>query len=86
MAEETKTTISKLTVVDLDAVDELMMRNSATIGFLPHAVLEDYLRKESVLGAKAIDGQLVGYLLYGVTLTVFVLFNSAYGRTSGARV
>ena len=65
MAEETKATISKLTVVDLDAVDELMMRNSATIGFLPHAVLEDYLRKESVLGAKAIDGQLIGYLLYG---------------------
>ena len=27
--------------------------------------LEDYLRKESVLGAKAQDGQLIGYLLYG---------------------
>ena len=38
MAEETKTTISKLTVADLDAVDELMIRNSTTIGFLSHAV------------------------------------------------
>ena len=65
MAEETQTTISKLTVADLDAVDELMKRYSGTIGFLPLAVLEDYLRKESVLGAKAPDGQLIGYLLYG---------------------
>ena len=65
MAEETKTTISRLAITDLNAVDELMKHYSATIGFLPHAVLEDYLRKESVLGAKAQDGQLIGYLLYG---------------------
>ena len=65
MAEEAHTTISKLTVADLDAVDELMKRYSGTIGFLPLTVLEDYLRKESVLGAKAPDGQLIGYLLYG---------------------
>ena len=42
-----------------------MKRYSGTIGFLPLTVLEDYLRKESVLGAKAPDGQLIGYLLYG---------------------
>lgn len=65
MAEETHTTISKLTVADLDAVDELMKPNTGTVGFLPRAVLEDYLRKGSVLGAKAQDGQLIGYLLYG---------------------
>ena len=65
MAEEDKVTISKLTVADLDAVDELMKRYSGTIGFLPLTVLEYYLRKESVLGAKAPDGQLIGYLLYG---------------------
>ena len=65
MAEENKITILKLTVADLDAVDELMKPNTRTIGFLPRAVLEDYLRKGSVLGARAPDGQLIGYLLYG---------------------
>ena len=65
MAKETQSTISKLTVADLDAVDELMKPNTGTVGFLPRAVLEDYLRKGSVLGAKAQDGQLIGYLLYG---------------------
>ena len=65
MAEEDKVTISKLTVADLDAVDELMKRYSSTISFLPLVALEDYLRKESVLGARAPGGQLIGYLLYG---------------------
>ena len=65
MAEENQTTISKLTIADLDAVDELMKPNTRTIGFLPREVLEDYLGKESVLGAKTQDGQLIGYLLYG---------------------
>ena len=65
MAEENKVTISKLTVADLDAVDELMKRYSSTISFLPLVALEDYLRKESVLGARAPGGQLIGYLLYG---------------------
>ena len=65
MAEENKATISKLTVADLDAVDELMKRYSSTISFLPLVALEDYLRKESVLGARAPGGQLIGYLLYG---------------------
>ena len=65
MAEENQTTISKLTLADLDAVDELMKRYSSTISFLPLVALEDYLRKESVLGARAPGGQLIGYLLYG---------------------
>ena len=65
MAEESQPKISKLTVADLDAVDELMKPNTRTIGFLPREVLEDYLGKESVLGAKTRDGQLIGYLLYG---------------------
>ena len=42
-----------------------MKRNSKTLGFLPRAVLEDYLERDSVLGVKTQDGQLVGYLLYG---------------------
>ncbi len=42
-----------------------MKRNSKTLGFLPRAVLEDYLQRESVLGVKALDGQLIGYLMYG---------------------
>ena len=65
MAEETEIKISKLTLADLDAVDELMKRYSSTISFLPLVALEDYLRKESVLGARAPGGQLIGYLLYG---------------------
>ena len=62
--EEPATTISVLTIADLDAVDELMKRYGSTLGFLPRAALEDYLHKEGVLGAKAQDGGLVGYLMY----------------------
>ena len=51
--EETPTTISVLTIADLDAVDELMKRYGSTLGFLPRAALEDYLQKDGVLGAKA---------------------------------
>ena len=58
------TTISVLTIADLDAVDELMKRYGSTLGFLPRAALKDYLQKEGVLGAKAQDGRLVGYLMY----------------------
>ena len=57
-------TISKLTSTDLDAVDNLMKHDSKTLGFLPRQALLDYFKKEGVLGAKTIDGQLVGYLLY----------------------
>ncbi len=57
-------TISVLTVADLGAVDKLMKRHVSTLGFLPHAALEDYLQKKGVLGAKDQDGRLVGYLMY----------------------
>ena len=60
-----KTTISKLTLHDLDAVDKLMVRHSRTIGFLTRETIKVYLEKECVLGAKTDDGQLIGYLLYG---------------------
>ena len=58
------TTVSELTITDLDAVDELMKRCGSTLGFLPHAALEDYLKKKGVLGAKAQDGGLVGYVMF----------------------
>ena len=57
--------ISKLTPSDLDAVDELMRRNSRTLGFLPKQALRDYLEKAGVFGARTSDGELIGYLLYG---------------------
>ena len=71
MAEENKITISKLTVVDLDAVDELMKPNTRTIGFLPRAVLRDHLDKGWVFGASTRDGRLIGYLLYASYLDRF---------------
>ena len=71
MGEENKITISKLTVVDLDAVDELMKPNTRTIGFLPRAVLRDHLDKGWVFGASTRDGRLIGYLLYASYLDRF---------------
>ena len=71
MAEEAHTTISKLTVADLDAVDELMKPNTRTIGFLPRAVLRDHLDKGWVFGASTRDGRLIGYLLYASYLDRF---------------
>ena len=64
MAEEIQLRISKLTVADLDAIDELMKPNTRTIGFLPREVLRDHLNKGWVLGASTQDGRLIGYLLY----------------------
>ena len=56
---------SKLNIADFDAVDELMKRNSSTLGFLTReTLLEGFLNKGGALGAKTDDGQLVGYLLY----------------------
>ena len=59
--------LSKLTLEDVDVVDELMKRHSKTLGFLPRKALQQFLSSngtEHVLGAKDGDGQLVGYLLY----------------------
>ena len=62
--EKADTTISLLTPDDLAAVDELMMRHTGTLGFLPREALDHYLRNNGVLGARAEDGRLAGYLLY----------------------
>ena len=58
------TSISTLSGEHLGAVDELMKRNSGTVGFLPLEALKDYLEKGWVLGALTSDGHLKGYLLY----------------------
>ena len=59
-----KVEFSKLTPVDLGAVDDLMKRNSQTLGFMPTKALEDYLHGGCVLGAKMGGDRLVGYLLF----------------------
>ena len=66
-------TITQLASTDLDAVDNLMKRYRQTLGFLPKAALENYLRVEKggVLGAKTDGGQLVGYLLYSANPNYF---------------
>ena len=56
--------IIKLTIADLDPVDDLMKRHSSTLGFLPKEALRNYLEKENTLGAKTDDGKLIGYLLH----------------------
>ena len=59
--------ISQLTLTDVDAVDELMKKNSRTLGFLPRKALESFLRgdgRERVLGARTDDRSLVGYMIY----------------------
>ena len=61
---ELDTTISLLTPDDLAAVDELMVRNTGTLGFLPREALDDYLRNDGVLGVRTEDGRLAGYILY----------------------
>ena len=59
-----ETVISKLTPAYVEAVDALMKRNSGTVGFLPRVVIEESLKRDSVLGAVNKDGQLAGYILY----------------------
>lgn len=57
--------IRKLTIADLNAVDDLMKRHSNTLGFLPKEALRSYLEAGNTLGAKSDDGKLIGYLLHG---------------------
>ena len=68
-----KVTIGQLAPTDLSAVDELMKFYGRTLGFLPRAALQSYLKKEKggVLGAKTDAGQLVGYLLYAANPNYF---------------
>ena len=56
--------IKSLTLDDLRAVDDLMKKNSRSLGFLPEEALCEYLRKDGVLGAKNENGRLIGYLLF----------------------
>lgn len=60
----TEVSLSQLALSDADAVDELMKRNSQTLGFLPRKALDEYIRQRTAIGAKAATGQLAGYLLY----------------------
>ena len=55
--------ITKLSGDDLQSVDALMKKNGATLGFLPFEALTDYQKRGGLLGAKLLDGRLVGYLL-----------------------
>ena len=59
-----KVEYSTLSPDDIRALDDLMKRNSQTLGFLPAEALNDYLRKGRVLGAKDGGGKLIAYLLY----------------------
>ena len=61
----------RLTSDDLGAVDDLMKRNSRTLGFLPTEALIDYLHKGRVLGAKIEGERLCGYLLYAPSQSRF---------------
>ena len=61
----------RLTSDDLGAVDDLMKRNSQTLGFLPAEALSDYLHRGSVLGAKIGGHRLIGYLLYAPSQSRF---------------
>ena len=57
--------LSKLTLEDVDVVDELMKCHSKTLGFLPRKALQKFLSSngtEHVLGAK--DGD-VGLIRFG---------------------
>ena len=56
--------IEALTVADLPLVDELMKRNSSTLGFLTGEALRQFLDAGHVLGAKDDGGSLGAYLLY----------------------
>ena len=60
----TKVAISQLALSDADAVDELMKRNSQTLGFLPRKALDDHVVRGTVLGARTNTTELAGYLLY----------------------
>ena len=60
----TQIAVSPLTLSDAEDVDELMKRNSHTLGFLPRKVLAEYILKRTAIGAKTVRGELAGYLIY----------------------
>ena len=71
MVAENETRLLKLTIADLETVDELMKRNSRTLGFLTLEALEGYLERGDVVGIKANDGTLKGYLLFATHRAYF---------------
>ena len=71
MLNDLKVEFLRLTSDDLDAVDDLMKRNSRTLGFLPTEALIDYLHKGRILGAKIEGERLAGYLLYAPSQSRF---------------
>ena len=56
--------IHSLNAGDIHAVDGLRKANGATLGFLPHEALRDYLQKGWALGAKCGNGSLAAYVLF----------------------
>lgn len=56
--------IEILSEADLHAVDSLSSRFKSTIGFLTMETFRDYLKRKRVLGARAPNGELLGYLLF----------------------
>ena len=81
MIEASATAIAVLTIADLDAVDELMKRYGSTLGFLPRAALEDYLKRKGILGAKAPDGRLVGYVMFAANRDRFRIAHLCVAET-----
>ena len=85
MTDELDAKVSVLKIVDVDAVDDLMKRNSSTLGFLPRAALEDHLQKGWVLGAKNREGQLTGYLMYAANRDRFRIAHLCVSEASRGR-
>ncbi len=59
-----KREIYTLAAADFPVVNELMKRNSSTLGFLPGQALKESLEDGRVLGAKDDKKSLIAYLLY----------------------
>lgn len=56
--------VSELTQDDFDFVDELMKKNSETLGFLPKEAILFHIDSGGCLGVKTKDGRLAGYILF----------------------
>ena len=63
-----------------------MKRYSQTLGFLPREAIRSYLEKETCWGATTDNGQIVGYLLYGLIGTTSELLISACWTNTEAKV
>ncbi len=77
-----KVEYSKLLPADISAVDDLMKRNSQTLGFLPTEALNDYLHRGGVIGAKSEGDKLIAYLLYAPRQSSFRIVQLCVSRES----